>query len=72
MSDPGGGGVPAGARSVDEEAWVEDDRDAMVIEDPIQPQQMQEPTYLGKPGFIFYHRFPQKLKLNAKKTQNSR
>ena len=48
MSDPGGGGVPAGARSVDEEAWVEDDRDAMVIEDPIQPHQMQEPTYLGK------------------------
>jgi len=46
MSDPGGGGVHAGARSVDEEAWVEDDRDAMVIEDPIQPHQMQEPTYL--------------------------
>ena len=55
MSDPGGGGIPAGARSVDEEAWVEDDRDAMVIEDPIQPHQMQEPTYLGKLMFLTYY-----------------
>ena len=50
MSDPGGGGVPAGAHPVDEEAWVEDDQDAMVIEDPIQPT--QEPTYLGKLNFL--------------------